>query len=176
MADNPYTPPRAQVADVVSNAQEFQPVRIFSVSGRIGRLRYLAYLTGAYLVIAFAGGILAALLVPTGSRAVTLVPLLIYVPLLVFFILVAIQRSHDMNWSGWTSLLTLIPFVGLVWLFVPGTKGENDFGAPPPPNTLGVKILGFILPVIAIIGILAAIALPAYQQYVKRAQAAQQSK
>jgi hypothetical protein len=72
-------------------------------------------------------------------------------------------------------LLALIPFVGLIWLFKSGTPGSNRFGAPPPPNTTGVKVLACIAPAIAIIGILAAIAIPAYQDYVTRAQEAQQS-
>jgi Tfp pilus assembly major pilin PilA len=39
-----------------------------------------------------------------------------------------------------------------------------------------VKILGTVLPLIFVIGIVAAIALPAYQGYVKRAQAAEASR
>jgi uncharacterized membrane protein YhaH (DUF805 family) len=93
---------------------------------------------------------------------------------LIFVTLIMIQRSHDMGWSGWTVLLgILIPFVGLIWIIKSGTAGENSWGAPPPPNTTGVKILAFAMPAIAIIGILAAIALPAYQQYVQRSQAIQ---
>jgi hypothetical protein len=81
-----------------------------------------------------------------------------------------------MDWSGWTILLAIIPLVGLIWLFKAGSPGENRFGAPPPPNTTGVKVLGLIFPLIAFIGIVAAIALPAYQTYVKRAQESQQSR
>ena len=78
-----------------------------------------------------------------------------------------------MNLSGWFSLLALIPLVGLVWVFKGGTPGANRFGAPPPPNTLGVKIIACVFPLIFVIGILAAIALPAYQQYTVKARAAQ---
>ena len=60
------------------------------------------------------------------------------------------------------------------WLFKGGTQGENNYGNPPPPNTTGVKILALLLPIIALIGIAAAIALPAYQQYVNQAQMQQQ--
>jgi len=74
-----------------------------------------------------------------------------------------------MNWTGWTVLLTLIPLVALVWVFKAGSPGSNDYGAPPPPNTTGVKILAFLMPAIAIIGILAAIAIPAYVEYQRRA-------
>jgi hypothetical protein len=74
-----------------------------------------------------------------------------------------------MDWSGWTVLLTLIPFVALIWVFKRGSEGTNSYGAPPPPNTLGVKILGLLLPVLAVVGILAAIAIPAYVEYTRRA-------
>jgi len=168
MAANPYTPPRAKVADVTTD--DFQEVRMWSASGRIGRLRYLAYTFGASLLIGIVAALTTAVLGPTVGSMITLVA---YVALLVFCVLVMIQRSHDMDWSGWMVLLSIIPFVGLIWIFKSGTKGENRFGAPPPPNTTGVKILAFIMPVVAIIGIVAAIALPAYQQYVERAQATQ---
>ncbi len=169
---NPYTPPRAAVADIESSGDSFQEVRIWSASGRIGRLRYLAYTTAGSLLIGLLAGIATAVLGPTLGGTVAL---LAYIPLLVFAVMTMIQRSHDMDWSGWMCLLGIIPFVGLIWLFKSGTEGENRFGAPPPPNTTGVKILGFALPLIAVVGILAAIALPAYQQYVMRGQAAQQS-
>lgn len=169
MAANPYTPPRAQVADVGND--EVQEIKMWSASGRIGRLRYLAYTFGASFLVGLVGGVLGAAMGTAGAA----VMMLLYVPLLVFSVLAGIQRSHDMDWSGWMLLLAFIPFVGLIWIFKSGTKGPNRFGAPPPPNTTGVKILAFVMPVIAIVGILAAIALPAYQNYVKRAQEAQQN-
>ena len=43
MAANPYAAPKAVVDDA---AEETQPVRIFSVSGRIGRARYIVNLIG----------------------------------------------------------------------------------------------------------------------------------
>jgi uncharacterized membrane protein YhaH (DUF805 family) len=200
---NPYAPPAAAVADVVdADDMAFQPVKIFSRTGRIGRLRYLAYLTGGYLVFTFMIGIVSVILAGAvkglGLPAIMLspVPLIAIAFFAGFTILCGIQRSHDMNWPGWTALLLLIPpialrmsapgrpglnlslslislVLALIWTFVPGTKGPNRFGPPPVPNTLGVKILGLLLPVIAVIGILAAIAIPQYQNYVKRAQATQ---
>jgi len=163
---NPYTPPRSQVADIDSG--EVQEVRIFSTSGRIGRLRYLAYTSVATFAIMFAAGFLGALLGPAILPILTLVA---YIPMVVFSVMCMIQRSHDMNWSGWMCFLGIIPFVGLIWLFKSGTQGENNYGAPPPPNPLSVKILAFAP--ILMIGVLAAIAIPAYQDYVERAQASQ---
>jgi hypothetical protein len=59
--------------------------------------------------------------------------------------------------------LILIPLVGLIWVFEAGTRGRNDYGRPPPPNTTAVRLGVFLFPAIMVIGILAAIALPAYQ-------------
>ena len=53
---------------------------------------------------------------------------------LIPFCAVAARRSHDLNRSGWLSLLGLVPFVGLAmlvfWAF-PGTSGSNRFGPEP---------------------------------------------
>jgi uncharacterized membrane protein YhaH (DUF805 family) len=170
MAANPYESPRSRVADVEEDA-EFQPIKMWSRSGRLGRLRYLAYTTGASLLVGLFSAMVMGAAGPTVGGTLTL---LAYIPLLIFCVIIGVQRSHDMDWSGWMTLLALIPLVGLIWLFKPGTKGSNTYGNPPPPNTTGVKILGLMFPIIALIGIAAAIALPAYQQYVNRAQMQQQ--
>ena len=164
MAGNPYQAPRAHVSDVES--EEYGEVRMWSASGRLGRLRYLAYLTGAWLVCGFIVGFLRGLAGPVVGLGVGGI---LYIVALVLGIMVAIQRSHDMDWSGWTVLLMLIPLAGFIWMFAPGTKGVNSYGAPPPPNTTGVTILGLLLPIISLIAIVAAIAIPAYVEYARRA-------
>jgi hypothetical protein len=64
--------------------------------------------------------------------------------------------------------------VAFVWLLKSGTPGENRYGAPPPPNGTGVIVAAWLtLGIPVIVGILAAISLPAYQNYVMRAKAAQ---
>jgi uncharacterized membrane protein YhaH (DUF805 family) len=179
---NPYAAPRAAVADVNEPVERHQPVRLFSAAGRIGRLRYLANMMGAYVLAiggaAALGGIFGVLRASgitdglrVGGTGTLLATLIALVPYFVFIALKTIQRSHDMDWSGWSALLAFIPFVGLIWLFKGGTSGANRFGAPPPPNTMMVRIGGLILPVIVIVGIVAAVALPAYQDYTKRAKA-----
>ena len=170
---NPYAPPGTQVADVTA-AHGFQPVRLWPVDGRIGRLRFLAYSVGAWalatvvaLVAAFGFGALG------NNKLIAFAPVLSTLVYFIVTFLLLIQRSHDMNLSGRFSLLALIPLVGLVWVFKGGSQGANRFGAPPPPNTLGVKIIACVFPMILVIGIVAAIALPAYQQYAVKARAAQ---
>lgn len=177
-AVNPYTPPRAEVSDVQAAATGYSVPRVWAASGRLGRLRYLAYLTVAtllmYVALGVAGGIGA---VTESPLVVGLLMTLVYIPYIVLSVLLLIQRSHDMNWTGWTVLLAFIPLVGLIWIFKAGSPGANRWGNPPPANTTAVKIFGLIGPVIgiiAIIGIMAAVSLPAYQKYTERAKAAQQ--
>ncbi len=68
-----------------------------------------------------------------------------------------------------------MPLVNFIFWFIPGTDGENEYGMKTPPNGVAVTILAMIMPVVFITGILAAIALPAYSDYVKRAQIASAS-
>lgn len=164
MSSNRYAAPRAAVSDI-EGTQEYQEVRMWSASGRIGRLRYLAYTTGGGLLAGCVAVVLGGALGGFGM----ILALLVYIAAIVFSVMIAIQRSHDMDWTGWTVLLTLIPLVGLIWVFKPGSEGVNAYGAPPPPNTTGVKILGLLLPIVFVVGILAAIAIPAYVEYTRRA-------
>ena len=160
---NPYAKPNAAVADT---AEEYQEVKVFATSGRIGRVRYIAYGMGIYLLFGILGGLLSIAIGAPGlwiSSIATLV---------VGFML-TIQRSHDFNTTGWLSILVLIPLVNFIFWFIPGTDGENRFGAQTPPNTVMVLIGAWLVPFFFIIGIAAAVALPAYQDYVKRAKAQQ---
>jgi uncharacterized membrane protein YhaH (DUF805 family) len=173
-AVNPYAAPRAAVADVYEDEAGTQPVKWFSAKGRVGRLRYLARTFVGYLLLlagVFGLSVVAGL---TGAGAAVggVIGFLAVIPYFLFLILLTIQRSHDMGWTGWTAILAFIPLVGLVWIFNPGTRGGNRFGAPPPPNSTMVKVGALMFPLIMVIGIIAAIALPAYQGYMQRAKAA----
>jgi uncharacterized membrane protein YhaH (DUF805 family) len=161
---NPYETPKAAVADATLH---HQPVQLFSVSGRIGRARYIAYGLGIYLLLGILAAVVAGLIGPIGAGVV-------WVALMVILFMLTIQRCHDFNMSGWLSILVLVPFVNLIFWFIPGTDGPNRFGAPTPPNSVLVLIGAWLIPVVAVVGILAAVAIPAYQDYVKRAQQKQQ--
>ncbi|MDR2153782.1 MAG: DUF805 domain-containing protein [Burkholderiaceae bacterium] len=177
MADihNPYAPPAAAVADITApKGDAFQPVKIFGVKGRVGRMRYCAYMFAANVISqtisaiigaavgfgAVAGGVTRAEM----STFSLVIGVIVGLPTLIYYILVTIQRGHDLNMSGWTALLTLIPLVVLYWMFAPGKPDANRFGAPPPPNSTGVKVLfwiGIFFVAVAIISIVAAIVIPA---------------
>lgn len=165
---NPYQAPGAAVADA---GETVQPVNVWSTSGRIGRARYIAYGTGFYIL----AGVLAALSAMLGAVGGVLM-IVLWLALLVIGFMLTIQRCHDFNVTGWLSLLMLVPLANLVFVFIPGTEGPNRFGAPTPPNSIGVLIVAWLFPVLFVVGIIAAISLPAYQDYTKRAQERQLQK
>jgi uncharacterized membrane protein YhaH (DUF805 family) len=165
-ARNPYRTPEAELDDA---AEAYQPVRIFSTSGRIGRVRYIAYSIGLTFLISFVVGIFTALLSSALGSAAGVLMFAAWAAIVVVSIMLTIQRCHDFNASGWLSILGLIPLVNLIFWFIPGTDGPNRFGNKPVPNSTGVIIVACIVPFIFVIGIVAAIALPAYQDYAKRA-------
>lgn len=167
---NPYAAPRTNVARAEPEPVAFGEIRVFSPSGRLGRLRYVGYSAGLGILTLLAVGVLAGLVSVVSPDAGLVVAGLGYVAIIAVQVVLTIQRAHDMNSSGWLSVLVFVPLAAFVFWFVPGTKGENSYGKPPPPNTAGVIVLACILPLVAVLGILAAIAIPAYQDYTIRAQ------
>jgi Tfp pilus assembly major pilin PilA/uncharacterized membrane protein YhaH (DUF805 family) len=170
MNRNPYAAPQTNLAGSGSDVEEYGEIKILSASGRLGRVRYIGYSAGMSVLVMLVTGILAGLGALVDQSLVLIVVGLGYVAMLVVQFLLTIQRSHDMNVTGWLSLIWLIPLGVLVFWSVPGTQGENTYGKPPPPNTAGVIVLACILPLVGIVGVLAAIAIPAYQDYTIRAQ------
>lgn len=174
---NPYESPQG---DLQTGEAEFGTIKLLRASCRIGRLRYLSHamLLG---LMGYAGMIPSLLLVMTESTPLMILGGIIGVAAYIFIlygsIVCGIQRLHDLNQSGWLILLMFVPLANLVLIiflvFVPGTQGVNKWGNPPPPNKTWNVILALFMPVIAILGIVAAIALPAYQDYTQRAQSAE---
>lgn len=176
---NPYEAPQGDLGD---SSTGYGDVKLLKASGRIGRVRYLAHamllgLIGYAIMLPGVG------LIATGNTALAIVGGLIAVGGYIFIfyasIVCGIQRLHDLNQSGWLILLMFIPIANIVliifMLFVRGTQGVNKWGNPPPPNKTWNIVLACIFPVFTVVGILAAIALPAYQSYTERAQQAEES-
>src|SRR3954470_19881804 len=157
---NPYGAPRAMVGD----REEFQPVKLFAVSGRIGRARYIVYSMLVSFVLVLPAMALVALSPGPGLAVLAIA----YVATFVMSIMLTIQRSHDFNMTGWFSLLVFVPFANLLFWFVPGTDGANRFGAKTQPNSTRVTVALWIVPVVFVIGIVAAVSIPAYQDYAQR--------
>jgi uncharacterized membrane protein YhaH (DUF805 family) len=160
---NPYVAPRAAVEDA---SEEYQPVRLLSVSGRIGRARYILYSMGLPLLIMLVAGVLGAFL---GGVGVVLM-VIGWIAVIVLSLMLTVQRAHDFDATGWLAIVGLIPLVNMIFWFMPGTDGPNRFGAKTPPNSTGVLIGVWIVPAVFVAGIIAAVSIPAYQSYVQRAQ------
>lgn len=167
---NPFQAPQAPVRD---HADATADPRIFSASGRLNRIRYLAYSMGINVLSMLIMGVLVAALTPLSGILSGIVMVVGYLFLIVLQFMLTIQRSHDFNTNGWFSLLVIIPLAFFVFCLIPGTAGENKYGAPNPPNSVMLYLGACLLPLIAIVGILSAIAIPAYHDYSKRAKAAQ---
>jgi uncharacterized membrane protein YhaH (DUF805 family) len=165
---NPYAAPRTNVSRADS-VEEYGEIRVFSAQGRIGRVRFIGYSFGVSMLIGIVMAIAAGLGAMIDPSVAFIAAAVGYVAIVVAQFLLTIQRAHDMNVTGWLCLISLIPLAVLVFWLVPGTPGENNYGKPPPPNTTGAVILACIVPVLVVIGIVAAIALPAYQDYAQRA-------
>ncbi|MDB5983810.1 MAG: hypothetical protein JWQ69_4825 [Pseudomonas sp.] len=138
---SPYAPPQAAVG---ASLPEFSELKVFTVQGRIGRLRYLAWslvLMLAILVVAT----LCALLLTNSLVAGGLIITVAVVAFAIVSVQIGVQRLHDAGWSGWLLLINLVPFVGslfpLLLMIIPGNAGVNQYGPPQPPNGKAVKIL-----------------------------------
>lgn len=169
---NPYSAPGA----ALNTGQDslYNP-KIISFSGRIGRMRYLAYSIGATFLLmlvtmpliglsAFSG---AAMGGEAGMSMMTMVGMAVYyIGTIVISVMYAKRRLNDLNRSGWWFLLFIVPIVNLLLaiylIFFPGTDGSNDWGPAPAANSIGVLILGWLMPALFVLGIVAAVAIPQF--------------
>jgi uncharacterized membrane protein YhaH (DUF805 family) len=163
---NPYQAPSAQVADI---NQQYCDLWVYTMEGRLGRLRYLAYSFGLSFLIQLMSGVAIALSATVPGEigsAITLIFMIVaYIMLIITSFFIIVKRLHDVNKSAWFMLLFLIPlinlFFGLYLLFASGTEGSNNYGPPPPPNSRGVVIAAFLFIGILVLGVAAAILIPA---------------
>ncbi|AHL74107.1 membrane protein [Stutzerimonas stutzeri] len=163
-AAQPYAPPLAQIGEP---APQYGELKVFTIQGRIGRLRYLAW--SMSLMSAALGLLLVASMAFAVSAVLgSILSGILCLGLLFVSMQICVQRLHDIGWSGWLMLLNLVPIAGnlfsLAMLLMPGNDGMNRFGPPQPPNSRAVKILASLWLLVPVIGIVAAIALPAYLQ------------
>ncbi|KXU36125.1 hypothetical protein AXE65_05585 [Ventosimonas gracilis] len=153
---NPYLAPKAAVFD--ENDERFaEALNPYSAEGRIGRLRYLAWLMASTLVIGIPLFVVTSLLSWISSSLSALAMLLFVaggIMLIVCDFRFAIQRLHDLGFSAWWVLLHFVPIAGSILPFVlmlaPGSSKRNIYGPPPPPNSLAVQFLAalWLLPIV----------------------------
>ena len=109
--------------------------RYADFTGRSRRMEYWMFVLGCILAsivtsiidgILGMGGMIGGIYGPLTTLLIlgTLVP----------SIACAVRRLHDQDKSGWFVLLGLIPLVNLVllvFMFLEGTKGDNQYGPDP---------------------------------------------
>lgn len=132
-----------------------QPSRsLLSSSGRLGRLSYIArlglcqvlFVSIMFLVmqslhlINWNHMMLRTQHLPHHPFFLMFAGLVLLLLYSYFITILMIQRLHDLNHSGWISLLSLIPVINLIlmlYLFLArGTPQLNDYGLPQPTSTL----------------------------------------
>jgi uncharacterized membrane protein YhaH (DUF805 family) len=144
MAYSPWTEPRSD-QDPYSVDQGEQ--RRFSLRGRLGRVNFAAW----SLLVAILAGLAATKLLPMLGLGLEspVSSFIISVCYLAATLKIGVKRLHDIGWSGWLILLSVVPLAGYIMgpllMFMPGTRGNNRFGPQPPPATLLAKLfVGFV--------------------------------
>lgn len=161
---NPYAIPKS---NIVLDTEDYGEIHLFSSQGRIGRLRYMAYsfsiIYGAFILAALLVFVFPNLLNSSTYRVdgILVIIGLGLLSLMFIPILLTIQRLHDMDRSGWLILLFFIPLLNavltLALIFMPGSAARNQYGAPPPPNSLLVKIFGVLPLLVMLFGMLSSL-------------------
>lgn len=141
---SPYASPTAIIAQ---DANEVGELNIWGIEGRIGRMRYIAW-SMVFMFALFPALLIGALAIKASVLLGGLVMTVIGIAAIIVGIQISVKRLHDIGWSGWLLLITLIPFVGSIFqllIFVmPGSQGSNRFGAAPPENSQAVKVLFWV--------------------------------
>jgi uncharacterized membrane protein YhaH (DUF805 family) len=119
-----------EVVDAVETDPDAPGIWGFGLSGRMARLTYAT--ANTWLVTFLVVLTVHLLQRPTGGRFV-----LVGLGGIVFFLLsmrLAVLRCHDCDRHGWWAMILLVPYAGslasLVLSFMPGTRGDNEFGGP----------------------------------------------
>lgn len=163
--------PELSPGTAAQQEQTYMP-KLLQLNGRIGRARYLAYGLALNLLLVLCLFIVALLGGGVGDGSFT--ELVYGAAALAMAIVLGRRRFHDLGRSGWFTLLLLVPVVNLfvsLWLIVVrGNPNANRFGPAPAPNTRGVLIMAWLVPLLVIAGIVAAIKMAPQKSSFERAR------
>jgi uncharacterized membrane protein YhaH (DUF805 family) len=99
--------------------------------GRASRTEYWGFMVGTILLVAIAGSIDTSTYgeaAAAGLAPSTIVTLLV---LITPSIAVTSRRLHDLGYSGWLALITVVPLIGFLVGVPRGTVGDNQYGPDP---------------------------------------------
>jgi uncharacterized membrane protein YhaH (DUF805 family) len=161
-----YSAPAARVADPPAGGYS----RTSIWAGRVGRVPYIAYSIGFGTLINAAGAMLAIL---SGEPLASVFMGVAFIAFVCIHALLSVQRAHDFDTTGWLAVLAFVPLVNFMFWFVAGTSSENRFGKPDSPNSKEAIVAAWVVPIVLIAGILAAIVIPAYLDFVALARSSQ---
>jgi uncharacterized membrane protein YhaH (DUF805 family) len=119
--------------------------RIFVFKGRSSRKEYVIFYIFGILSIVFISLLVAPILISlleeskynniffSSLKVYIVIQFIIFIVYILASISLTVRRLHDLNFSGWWILLTLvIPFLPfLTFVFMKGTKGPNKYGEAP---------------------------------------------
>ncbi len=108
---------------------------LFALSGRRNRKSYFLYSLLVWIALAIVWGVAIGMTGDDSGGGAIAVASILSIAVVVSVWVVGAQRCRDFGWTGWSILITLIPFIGWLFpfamLFVPGTAGPNRYGADP---------------------------------------------
>jgi uncharacterized membrane protein YhaH (DUF805 family) len=99
----------------------------FNLSGRATRKKFalfaLFYIPATLVIFG-----LSVSVDPAVYISIVALYIVVFIPMFE----VSVKRFHDINLSGWHTLLGLVPYVNILVVLIllnwPGTKGKNRFG------------------------------------------------
>ena len=146
MEGNPYTPPQAKLhgdtpgstAGKKTGGSVFQI--FFSTKGRMSRKIYFLYIILPLLSVYFLMGIFLGFF-PERLDQLLILYWVFTVVAGWISVVTLIKRIHDFGKSGWYCLLSIFPYVGVLFLLIfmgmPGSKGPNKYGPDPKASRPG---------------------------------------
>ncbi len=109
-------------------------------SGRISRLNFFINWLAYIILLIILEIVLYMVITQNRSLQVpfAIISVIVYLIGVVYLISLYIRRLHDMNLSGWLTLLMLVPLINLgllIFLFFKrGSISNNNYGTPPVGN------------------------------------------